>query len=404
LCGAKGDGNVAAMATINQSGRIRSIDVARGAVMVLMALDHVRVYSGVPASGTAPGVFLTRWITNFCAPAFVFFAGTSMFLHGERLKNRVGLSRWLLIRGAWLVLLELTFLRLAWTFNADFAHYMLAGVIWMLGWSMILMAVLVQLPLTANAMLGVAIIAGHNLIALAIGGSRQSLLQGNLGWLWRILYFGGGIAIGGGDLPNFWVLYSIVPWIGVMTAGYAFGAVLRMSPERRRWTCYAIGGGAFAAFFIVQCYNVYRDPWWASNPQVPIWIRFLTATKYPASLLFLMMTLGPTIAALPLLEGAQGRIAQWLAVFGRVPLFYYLLHIPLVHAVAVGISLVRSPAATGWLFGNHPINPGETPEGYTWSLGLLYLVTVAVVVALYFPCRWFAQLKARRKDAWLSYL
>jgi uncharacterized membrane protein len=392
------------MATIDWGGRIRSIDVARGAVMVLMALDHVRVYSGIPAGGLTPGIFLTRWVTNFCAPAFVFFAGSSIFLHGERLGHRGGLSRWLVIRGAWLVLLELTLLRLAWTFNADFSRYMLAGVIWMLGWCMILMAGLVQLPLAVNAVIGVALIAGHNLIALAIGGSSESLLQGNLGWLWRILYFGGGIAIGGGRAPNFWVLYSVVPWIGVMAAGYAFGAILRMSPERRGRTCYAIGGGAIAAFLVVQCFNVYRHPPSLSSSQAPIWIQFLTATKYPASLLFLLMTLGPTIAVLPLLEGARGRIAQWLAVFGRVPLFYYLLHIPVIHAVAVAISLIRSPAATGWLFGNHPVNPGPPPAGYPWSLSLLYVVTAAVVIALYFPCRWFAQLKTRRKSEWLSYL
>jgi uncharacterized membrane protein len=391
------------MTTINQNERIRSIDMVRGAVMVLMALDHVRVYSGIPAGGTSPGVFFTRWVTNFCAPAFVFLAGTSIFLHGERLKDRAALSRWLVVRGAWLVLLELTYLRLAWTFNVDVAHYMLAGVIWMLGWCMILMAVLVQLPLIANAVFGVAMIAGHNLIALAIQGSQHSLLHGKLGPVWRILYFGGGIAIGRGDEPNFWVLYSIIPWIGVMTAGYAFGAVLRMSPQARRWTCHTIGGVAVAAFVIAQCVNVYRDHVPGSNAQIPLWITFLTATKYPASLLFLLMTLGPTIAILPSLETTKGRLAEWLTVFGRVPLFFYLLHIPLAHAMALGISLARSPAATGWLFGNHPMRPGQPPEGYGWTLGLLYLVTAAVVVALYFPCRWFAQLKSRRTDAWLSY-
>jgi uncharacterized membrane protein len=302
------------------------------------------------------------------------------------------------------VLLELTYLRVAWTFNFDFTHYMLAGVIWMLGWCMITMAVLVQLPVLANAILGVSIMAGHNLAAQAISGSRQSLLGGNLGWLWRILYFGGAFSTGGGNEPNFWVLYSIVPWIGVMAAGYAFGPVLRMTPDTRRRMCYAIGGGAIAAFMLAQSFSVYRDRPWASDPQLPIWRPFLTATKYPASLLFLLMTLGPTIAALPLLEDTRGRLAQWMAVFGRVPLFFYLLHIPLIHAVALGISLVRSPAATGWLFGNFPINPGEPPAGYTWSLGLLYVVTAIVVIALYFPCRWFARLKARRKDAWLSYL
>jgi uncharacterized membrane protein len=391
------------MTTVSQNERIRSIDTVRGAVMVLMALDHVRVYSGIPAGGPSAGIFLTRWVTNFCAPAFVFLAGTSILLHGERLKDRVGLSRWLVVRGAWLVLLELTYLRFVWTFNVDVGHYMLAGVIWMLGWCMILMAALVQLPLIANVIIGVAMIAGHNLVALAIHGSQQSLLQGKLGLLWRILYFGGGIAIGGSDEPNFWVLYSIIPWIGVMAAGYAFGAVFRLSPRRRHWMCFAIGGSATAAFFIAQCVNIYRDPGHVSNPQAPLWTTTLTATKYPASLLFLLMTLGPTIAVLPLLERAEGRVAQWLTVFGRVPLFYYLLHIPLAHAMALGISLVRSPAATAWLFGNHPMRPGPPPEGYAWSLGLLYLVTAAVVVALYFPCRWFAQLKARRKDAWLSF-
>ena len=392
------------MITLKQNDRIRSIDIVRGIVMGLMALDHVRVYSGIPAGGSATGIFLTRWITNFCAPAFVFLAGVSIFLHGERVKDQAALGRWLVLRGGWLVLLELTYLRLAWTFNVDVAHYMLAGVIWMIGWCMIAMAVLVRLPLIANAVFGLVIVAGHNLIALAFQGSHESLLQGKLGPLWRILYFGGGIAIGRGGEPNFWVLYSIIPWIGVMAAGYAFGAVFRMGTDRRARACYSIGGAAIAAFAIAQCVNIYRGLGPSSNAQVPLWITFLTATKYPASLLFLLMTLGPTIAVLPLLERANGRVARWLTVFGRVPLFFYLLHIPLAHAMALGISLVRSPAATGWLFGNHPMRPGPTPEGYAWSLGLLYLVTAVVVVVLYFPCRWFAQLKARRNDTWRSYV
>jgi uncharacterized membrane protein len=387
----------------NSATRVQSIDIVRGAVMLLMAIDHVRVYSGVPAGGPAAGVFLTRWVTNFCAPAFVFLAGTAIFLHAERIGERSARSRWLAVRGAWLVLLELTVLRLAWTFNLDFAHYMLAGVIWMLGWCMILMALLVRLPTAANAALGLAIIAGHNAVASALGESQGALLQGSLGWLWRILYFGGGIAIGGGE-TNFFVLYSIVPWIGAMAAGYAFGAVMRMSPERRRMRCYAIGGGCIAAFLLLRYFNIYGDRPWAATPQVPAWIPFLATTKYPASFLFLLMTLGPVITVLPLFEDARGRIARWLTVFGRVPLFYYLLHIPLIHAVAVGISLVRTPAATGWLFGNHPVAPGPAPDGYTWGLGLLYLVTATVAVSLYFPCRWFADLKSRRKDAWLSYL
>jgi uncharacterized membrane protein len=383
--------------------RVGSIDIVRGAVMILMALDHVRVYSGVPTYGP-PSVFMTRWVTHFCAPAFVFLAGTSAFLHGQRLGDRGALSRWLVVRGAWLVLLELTFLRLAWTFNTDVTHYMLAGVIWMLGWCMILMGALVQLPVAANAALGLAIIAGHNLTSLVSRETLQAALRGRFGWLWRILYFGGGITIGRAEAPNLLVLYSIVPWIGVMAAGYAFGAVIRMGPDRRRRTCYAIGGGAIAAFLILRYFNLYGDRPWVPNPEGPGWMLFLNTTKYPASLQFLLMTLGPTIAAMPLLEGARGRLARWLTVFGRVPLFYYLLHIPLIHAVAVGISLVRSPGATGWLFGNHPMDPGPAPEGYIWSLGLLYLVTAAIVVTLYFPCRWFARLRATRQSPRLTYL
>jgi uncharacterized membrane protein len=384
--------------------RIRSIDIARGVAMVLMAIDHVRVFSGVPAGGVTADIFLTRWVTNFCAPAFVFFAGVSIFLHGQKLQDLHAQSRWLILRGAWLVLLELTFLRLAWTFNADFAHYMLAGVIWMLGWCMVLMGLLVRLPVWANAVFGVAVMAGHNIIPLIIGGSAQSIMNSPLGWLWRILYFGGGITVGSAAEPNFFILYSIIPWIGVMSAGYAFGVILRMPPERRDRICYFIGVGAILAFLLLRYFNIYGDRPWVLRPQIPAWISFLNTSKYPASLLFLLMTLGPTIAVLPLLERAQGRLARWLTIFGRVPLFYYLLHIPLIHAVAVGISLARTPSATAWLFTNHPVRPGDLPEGYTWSLGLLYLVTALVVIVLYFVCRRFAEFKARRKDWWLSYL
>ena len=176
-----------ALPSVPLTPRIRSIDIARGAAMVLMAIDHVRVFSGVPAGGITADIFLTRWVTNFCAPAFVFFAGVSIFLHGQKLQNLNAQTRWLVTRGAWLVLLELTFLRLAWTFNADFAHYMLAGVIWMLGWSMILMGLLVRLPVWVNAVFGLAVIAGHNIIPLILGGSAQSITNGSLGWLWRIL-------------------------------------------------------------------------------------------------------------------------------------------------------------------------------------------------------------------------
>lgn len=380
------------------SRRIHSIDIVRGVVMVLMAIDHVRVYSGLPAGGPTPGIFFTRWVTHFCAPAFVFLAGTSAFLHGEKLGDRGALSRFLATRGIWLILLEMTVIRLAWTFNADFGSYLLAGVIWVLGWSMIVLAVVVHLPIGWIASLSVLVIVGHNQF-----GPGQSGEGSAAGWALQLLYLDGGIRIGANG-PVLVVLYVLVPWVAVMAAGYAFGTVLRREADRRRRACLAIGLGAIALFVVLRGFNLYGDPRPWSAERMPAPLSFLNTTKYPASLLFLLMTLGPVIALLPWLEGVRGRVAGWLEIFGRVPLFYYLLHIPLIHLLAVLLTLVREPAARSWLFMNHPVMVPPAPEGYVWSLGLLYVVTVIAVVLLYWPCRWFADLKRRSKAPWLSYL
>ncbi|HEX7961171.1 MAG TPA: heparan-alpha-glucosaminide N-acetyltransferase domain-containing protein, partial [Terriglobales bacterium] len=199
--------------------RIASVDFARGVAMILMAIDHVRVYSGVPAGGPTPGIFLTRWITNFVAPAFVFLAGTAAFLHGRKLANRSALSRFLLVRGIWLIFLELTILRVAWTFNFDFAHYMLAGVIWMLGWCMIIMSAAVYLPTRAVGIIGLLIIALHNVTDLFRGQLAHTFGEAGPNWLLKLLYFGGAIDLGPSG-PPLLILYVIVPWIGVMMAGY----------------------------------------------------------------------------------------------------------------------------------------------------------------------------------------
>ncbi len=372
--------------------------------MVLMAVDHVRVYAGVPPGGPDPAVFFTRWITHFCAPVFFFLAGTSAFLYGQKVERRQ-LSRFLVTRGLFLVLLELTILRISWTFNFDYANYMLAGVIWSLGWCMVLLALLVWLPLRALAAIGVAIIAGHNLIDPHFRDWSQAAQSSPLGWLWQILYFGGGFRLFGSGPPLI-ILYSLVPWIGVMAAGYAFGWVMRQEPGKRNRLCLWIGLGSTALFLLLRGFNLYGNPWPWGGPesQMPALLSFLGTNKYPASFLFLLMTLGPTIALIPLLEHARGAVARWLVVFGRVPLFYYVLHIPLIHLVAVLISLVRTPADTGWLFTNHPMMPPDVPDGYMWSLGLLYLVTAGVVILLYFPCRWYAGVKARGGSRWLSFL
>jgi uncharacterized membrane protein len=386
--------------------RIHSIDVARGVAMVLMAIDHVRVYAGVPAGGPKPGVFFTRWVTNFVAPAFAFLSGTSAYLLGQRLGDRKALSRYLVTRGLILVLLELTVIRIAWTFNFDFGHYLLAGVIWMLGWCMVLLAALIWLPIPAIGAFGVAVIALHNLLDLMSDATRTGLEQSSLSWLWQILYFGGPIQLGQNG-PTLMVLYSIVPWIGVMAAGYAFGAVMTLEPRRRDRICIALGASAIVLFLLLRTIDVYGDPrhWRVTGPTpMPTLFRFINTNKYPASLQFLLMTLGPTILLLPLAERARGKIGEIVATFGRVPMFYYLIHIPTIHLAAVIVSLVREGRVNPWLFANHPMMNPPPPDGYMWRLSLLYAVFIVVIAVLYWPCRWYARRKATAPAKWMRYI
>lgn len=387
------------------AARFASIDLIRGAVMVLMAIDHVRVYAGVPAGGSTWGIFFTRWVTHFCAPAFIFLAGTSAFLYARTHRD---LPRFLLTRGLWLVLLELTVIRVAWTFNFDFANYMLAGVIWVIGWCMVLMALLVRLPVKVVGAFGVAMIALHNAVMPPL---VSTLPDGLLKNILYVGFFTEPARLFGG--PPLMVLYVLVPWLGVMAAGYAFGAIVVMEPARRSRLCATIGLGAVALFLVLRGFNLYGDPepWTAQirpgpngRPGMPPLLAFLNTAKYPASFLFLLMTLGPTIALLPPLERARGALARALTVFGRVPFFFYVLHIPLIHLLALAVSRVRLGSVSPWLFANHPMDSGRPPEGYPWSLSLLYVVWAVATVLLYFACRWFADLKARRKDWWLSYL
>lgn len=395
------------------SGRLASIDVIRGVVMILMAIDHVRVFSGLPAGGPTPGIFFTRWITHFCAPAFVFLAGSSAFFYQKRHGD---VSHFLLVRGIWLVFLELTVLRVAWTFNFDFAHYEMAGIIWAIGWCMILLAVLVRLPTGVVGAVALLIIGAHNLLDAQFGTWNWDQGIGT-GWgpaLWKILYVGfwAGPIRYGPEGPMLIVLYSIIPWVGVMAAGYAFGTVLSSEAEIRDRLCLTVGLGAVALFLILRGFNLYGDPRpWSvsgilkgSGHDMPPLLSFLNTTKYPASLLFLLMTLGPTVASIPLLERAHGKFADWITVFGRVPFFFYVLHIPLIHALALVVSLIRLGAVSPWLFANHPMDVPPAPDGYVWNLPLLYAVFSLAILLLYVPCRWFANIKQRRHDWWLSYL
>ena len=360
--------------------------------MVLMAIDHVRVYAGVPAGGPEPAIFFTRWVTHFCAPGFVFFAGSSAFLRGSRAAGTAALSRYLLSRGLLIVLIELTVMRFFWTFNFDVMNYNLAGVLWMIGWSMVALAGLVWLPFNAVAAIGVLIVFAHNTADPYLRDAGRAIGESPFRWVWQFLYFGGSVNIGESG-PRIVILYSLLPWIGVMAAGYAFGRVLQWPIDRRNRACVAIGGAAIALFIALRTFNIYGDPrpWSSEQP-----LSFLNTAKYPASLLFLLMTIGPLIALMPAFERSRGAIGNALALFGRVPMFYYVLHIPLIHMAAIVVSLIRTGAITPWLIANHPMEPPDQPPGYRWSLWLLYLVTALCVAALYGACQWWVERKPAR--------
>ena len=389
-----------------RSRRVHTIDVTRGLAMILMAIDHVRVYAGVPPGGPTPSVFFTRWITNFVAPAFAFLSGTSAYLLGRKLGSKRALSKYLVTRGLVLVALELTVIRVFWTFNLHFNEYLLAGVIWMLGWCMVIMAAVIWLPTVAIGVLGVAMIFLHNLMDFLPSASNQALPESTLAPLWQILYFGGPIQLGDQG-PTLAVLYSLIPWVGVMAAGYAFGAVMTLERKRRDNICVGIGLGAIVLFFALRTLDVYGDPrhWHnAANAQLPTFLRYINTTKYPASLQFLLMTLGPTILLMPVLDRARGKIGEWIAMFGRVPMFYYLMHIPAIHLAAVIVSLIREGRVDPWLFANHPMMNPPPPDDYMWPLWLLYLVFAIVVGILYFPSRWYWRRKSTNPAPWMRYI
>ena len=370
-------------------GRIAGIDVLRGLVMVLMAIDHVRVYSGVPAGGPAAGVFFTRWVTHFCAPAFVFFAGTAAFLYGHRLGDHKKLSRYLATRGLLLVVLELTVVHVSWTFTLDWG-FVLGGVIWMFGWCMILMAGLVRFSPTSVGVFGIVVVLVQSVMHL------PAKFVPSLGPLWSFLFTGGSIQLGKNlDLE---ILYNIIPWIGVMAAGYGFGMLLLREPDERRRICLRVGLGAVAGFLLIAgTITALR-----SGDNRAFIYRLLDQNKYRDSQLFLLMTLGPMIALLPFADDARGAIARALETFGRVPMFYYLLHIPLIHALSLIVWRLRDGAAHGERFATAPYV--EFPPGQRWSLGMLYLVFAITIAMLYPVCRWYAGVKARRPGGILRYI
>ena len=393
-----------AIAEEQQAGarpRLDSVDLLRGLVIVIMALDHARDFftsarfDPTDLTQTTAPLFLTRWITHFCAPVFVLLAGTSAYLYQSRGKSPREASWFLLTRGLWLVVLEWTIIRWAWMFNFNYTSELLfVQVIWVIGVSMIVLAGLVYLPLGAVAALGIAMIAGHNLLD---GIAAESL--GRWAPLWILLHVQAPIPLRGDQV--FFVIYPLVPLIGVMAAGYAFGRLLQRPAEERRRLLLRLGGGLTIAFLALRALNVYGDPapWSVQESAGRTVLSFLNTTKYPPSLLFLLMALGPAIALLPLLERLRGPLARVVTVYGRVPLFLYVLHLYMIHALALLVGTLAGFAPRSflrvWMF---------LPEGWGYGLPVVYLVWAGVVLALYPACRWFAGLKARRRDAWLSYL
>jgi uncharacterized membrane protein len=391
-----------------QLQRVVSIDVLRGLVMVIMALDHTRDFftnahfATEDVSHTYPALFFTRFITHYCAPVFSFLAGTGAFLATRRGKSIQQISWFFFTRGLWLVVLEFTAVGFAWTF----VPWGAAGVIWILGWSMMCMALLVRLPIRWIGVFGVGMIATHNLLDRV-----NPAWFGKVYWLWMILHVPGRIPVTPGF--SFMNLYVLIPWVGVMAAGFAFGAVL-VWPDRRK-VILALGTSMTALFLLLRGLNLYGNgvagyPYsvghWSVQPSFSSSvISFLNTEKYPPSLDYLLMTLGPALILLGLMDNtkAERGLSRVLLVYGRVPMFYYILHIYLIHIVAILVALaVHQPAS--WLW-HGAIFLLPTPAGYGHGLPFIYAVWVLAVASLYPGCRWYMEFKQRHRDwAWLSYL
>ena len=408
--------------------RIDSIDLLRGIVMVIMMLDHTRdfIHSGsflfdpTDLSRTTVALFFTRWITHYCAPVFVFLAGTGAYLQFARGKSKPELSRFLVARGIWLIVLELTLVKFGMWFSLDLRMLGFLQVIWVIGVSMIVLGALIYLPVKVVGAFGLLMIALHNLLDgfRVVGWSGPDAAVPGLGAkLWMLLHQAfEPFPIVGFPSPIVIVVYPLVPWIGVMAAGYAFGALYQMDAQRRRRWLLLIGGTATALFVLLRGINVYGDPskWSTQKNAIFTVLSFLNTTKYPPSLLFLLMTLGPSILLLALFESGSNealasvrsigsRVREFFVTFGRVPLFFYLLQWYTAHLIAVLLSLAFG-RPTERLFQSPLDWTGPAPPGMGFNLAVVYLCWIAGVLLLYPLCKWFAGVKQRRRDWWLSYL
>jgi uncharacterized membrane protein len=390
--------------TTSNRFRVESVDLLRGIIIVIMALDHVHDFFGALganptdlATTTAP-LFLTRWITHFCAPVFFLLTGTGARLALQRMSTRE-LSRFLLTRGLWLLFLEVVVMRFALQFNFDY-QVTIITVLWALGWAMIVLAGLIHLPGSAILAFGVVLVAGHNLL----DGIPASAF-GNLAPLWSVLHAPGFLV----NTPRrvVFIAYPLIPWVGVTALGYTLGQTYRWSNERRRALLLGLGVGLSVGFVLLRLLNVYGDPVAWSVQKSPLWtaLSFLDTNKYPPSLLFLLMTLGPALLLLRVFDNGFPRWLRPALTIGKVPLFFYVLHFYLIHLLAVAACYIRFDNVGG-MFRSPDLGhfPFTAPAGWAASLPVIYLLWAVVVVALYPLCRWYADIKRRRKDWWLSYL
>jgi uncharacterized membrane protein len=388
--------------------RIESIDLLRGIVIVIMALDHVRdyfhaanfVYDPTDLPQTNVAVFFTRWITHFCAPVFVFLAGTSAFLVGER-KTKKELSAFLLKRGLWLMLLEVTVISFAWNFNPHYTTFRLQ-VIWILGLSMVCMSALIYLPPRIILAAGLLILFSHNLFdnMHVTGNGFSDFLLAELHERKRFSFGGHFVTTG----------YSLLPWLSTMMLGYCFGALYKkeMDAAVRKKCLLVIGSTAITIFMLIRGINVYGDmqPWKVQPSFIMTICSFLNVTKYPPSLLYTLMTLGPALIALVLLEKPLTRFGQVIIVYGRVPLFFYILHLFLIHLLAI-VAVVASGRPWTQMIFTTMQSAKDSPwlTGYGFSLAGTYMVWILVVVLLYPLCKWYDRYKSNHKEKWwLSYL
>ncbi len=390
--------------------RIVSVDFMRGMALCLMAIDHLRDFlTNIPVepedvAHTWPALFYTRWITHFCAPLFFFLAGTGAYLYRSRTGSVAATSRFLATRGLWLIVLEFTVIEYAWTF----VFWQMGGVIWSLGCSMILLALLVRLPDKMTLAIGAAIVVLHDLF-----DAVKPAQLGRFDWLWVILHRKGVV-----PHTHFFVLFPLLPLAGVMMLGYVFGKLFEKPVAVRARITLWIGIAATAAFIVLRAFNAYGNPtagvarnspgeWHVQSSFAMSVVSFLDTEKYPTSLQYLLMTLGPALIVLAIVDRIGGsRVFQLLMkpimVFGRVPLMFYILHLYFIHLAAILLAtLYHQPA--GWLWkGSFWMN--EVPAGYGHGLGMVYAMWIVLLVVLYVPCAWFAEYRRRHKAQWwLSY-